>query len=47
MESQLFIYQKSTSLVKPAVTPLAVKKAPMKPFPVAKAGSIYFIRIDL
>lgn len=33
MESQLFIYQESTSLVKPAVTPLAVKKAPMKAFP--------------
>lgn len=30
MESQLFIYQESTSLVKPAVIPLAVKKAPMK-----------------
>lgn len=40
MESQLFIYKESTYLVKPAVTPLAVKKAPMKAFPVAKARSI-------
>lgn len=40
MESQLFIYQESTSLVKPAVTPLAVKKAPMKAFPVSNARSI-------
>lgn len=40
MESQLFIYQESTSLVKPALTPLAVKKAPMKAFPVSNARSI-------